>query len=59
VYYRRYHADRFNPVTHLILPLLGVVAFGYPLYELIKPGQPAPFNISVWIALGIVVVALI
>ena len=59
VYWRHYHADRFNPVTHLVLPLLGAVAIGYPLYELVKPGQPAPFNSYVFIALGIVVVALI
>ncbi|HJS93470.1 MAG TPA: APC family permease [Solirubrobacteraceae bacterium] len=59
VYWRRYHPDRFNPLTHLVLPLLGVAAIGYPLYELIKPGQPAPFNSYVWIALGIVVVALV
>jgi amino acid transporter len=59
VYWRRYHPDAFNPVTHVILPLLGAAAIGYPLYELVKPGQPAPFNSYVWIALGIVVVALI
>jgi hypothetical protein len=46
-------------VTHLILPVLGAVAIGYPLYELVKPGQPPPYNSYVWIALGIVVVALI
>ena len=59
VYWRRYHPEAFNPLTHLILPLLGAVAIGYPLYELVKPGQPAPFNIYVWIALGVVVVALV
>jgi hypothetical protein len=30
---------------------------GYPLYELVKPGQPAPFNSYPFIALGIVIVA--
>jgi amino acid transporter len=59
VYWRRYHPEGFNPVTHLILPLLGAAAIGYPLYELVKPGQPAPFNSYVWIALGIVVAALL
>jgi amino acid transporter len=59
VYWRRYHPERFNPITHLILPLAGAAAIGYPLYELVKPGQPAPFNSYVWIALGIVVVALV
>jgi amino acid transporter len=59
VYWRRYHPEGFNLVTHLILPLLGAAAIGYPLYELVKPGQPAPFNSYVWIALGIVVAALL
>jgi amino acid transporter len=59
VYWRRYHPEGFNLVTHLVLPLLGAAAIGYPLYQLIKPGQPAPFNSYVWIALGIVVVALL
>ena len=59
VYYRRHHADAFSPVRHLVLPLLGAVAIGYPLYELVKPGQPAPFNHYPLIALGVVVVALI
>ena len=59
VYFRRYHAERFNGLTHLVLPLLGALAIGYPLYELIKPGQPAPFDKYVWIALGILVVALL
>ncbi len=59
VYWRKFHGDRFSPITHLVLPLLGVAAIGYPLYELVKPGQPAPFDKYPWIALGIVVVALL
>ena len=59
VYYRRFHRDSFSPVFHLLLPLLGAAAIGFPLYELIKPGQPAPFSHYPLIALGVVVVALI
>jgi hypothetical protein len=59
VYFRRFHPERFNPLTHLILPLLGAAAIGYPLYELVKPGQPAPFNHYPLIAFGVLVVALI
>jgi len=59
VYYRRYHIEKFHPFTHLILPLLGAAAVGYPLYELVKPGQPSPFDQYRWIALGVVVVALV
>ncbi|HEX9038681.1 MAG TPA: APC family permease [Ktedonobacterales bacterium] len=59
VYYRRHHPDQFNVVRHLILPLLGVVAIGFPLYGLVAPGQPSPFNLFPWISLGVVVVAVI
>jgi amino acid transporter len=59
VYFHRYHPDRFSPVLHLVLPLLGAAAIGYPLYELIKPGQPAPFSHYPLIAGGVIVVALL
>jgi len=59
VYYRRYHPDQFSLLRHLVLPILGVLAIGFPLWGLVQPGQPAPFNLFPWISLGIVVVALI
>ena len=58
-YFRRFHPERFSPIKHLVLPLLGVAAIGYPLYELVKPGQPHPFNLYPWIALGVVVAAVL
>jgi hypothetical protein len=42
-----------------VLPILGAAAIGYPLYELVKPGQPAPFDQYPLIAAGVVVAALI
>jgi len=59
VYFRRFHRDRFSPVTHPVLPPLGAAAIAYPLYELVKPGQPAPFDHYPLIAGGVVVVAVI
>ena len=59
VYYRRAHPDQFSVLKHLVLPLLGVAAIAFPLYELVKPGQPAPFDRFPWISLAIIVVALI
>ncbi len=59
VYYRRREPERFSNVKHLLLPLLGAAAIGYPLYELVKPGQPAPFDRYPLIAAGVVAVALI
>ncbi|MGI8558756.1 MAG: APC family permease [Solirubrobacteraceae bacterium] len=57
VYYRRFHAAEFSPITHLLLPLVGALAIGYPLYELVKPGQPHPFDRYPYIALGVLAVA--
>jgi amino acid transporter len=59
VYFRRFHADAFSPLTHLVLPLLGAAAIGYPLYELIKPGQPKPFSHYPLIAACVLVAALV
>jgi amino acid transporter len=59
VYYRRHHRDQFSLIKHLILPMLGVLAIGFPLYALVQPGQLAPFNLFPWISLGIVVLAFI
>lgn len=59
VYYRRVHPGEFNALKHLILPLLGVAAIAFPLYELVKPGQSAPFDRFPWVTLGIIVVGLI
>ena len=46
-------------LKHLILPILGVLAIGFPLYALVQPGQMPPFNLFPWIALGIIVIGLI
>jgi amino acid transporter len=59
VYYRRFERERFSWVVHLVLPLLGAVAIGYPLYDLIKPGQPAPYNRYPLIAAGVLLAALL
>ncbi len=59
VYYRRYHPEQFSLLRHLILPILGILAIGFPLWGLIQPGQPVPFNYFPWIALGIIIVALV
>ena len=46
VYYRRYRPAEFSGLRHAVLPLLGVAAIAFPLYELVKPGQPAPYTAS-------------
>jgi amino acid transporter len=59
VYYWRNHRDQFSLLKHLILPVLGVLAIGFPLWGLVQPGQEPPFNIFPWISLGIIVLGLI
>ncbi|GAC1624523.1 MAG: APC family permease [Ktedonobacteraceae bacterium] len=59
VYYRRYHPEQFSMLRHLILPLLGVLAIGFPLWGLVQPGQPTPFNLFPWISLAIIVLGLL
>ncbi len=59
VYYHRHERQSFSVVKHLILPVLGAAAIAYPLYELVKPGQPAPFSHYPVIAGGVIVAALI
>ncbi len=58
-YYRRYRPTDFNVVKHVVLPVLGMVAIGVPVYYLVKPGQPAPYNWFPYAALAIVVLAVI
>ena len=58
VYYRKNHPGEFSVVRHLVLPVLGVAAIAFPLYELVKPGQPKPFNVFPWVSLAVIVVAL-
>lgn len=57
--YTRRRAIRAGALTHFVLPMLGVLAIGWPLYQLVKPGQPAPFSRYPYIALGLGVVALL
>jgi amino acid transporter len=40
---------------HIVAPILGVVALGYPLWSVAKPGQAYPYNLVPYIVLGWVV----
>lgn len=46
-------------ITHVIVPILGVLALLYPLYAVANPAQSYPFNlvpiiVLIWIAAGVV-----
>jgi len=47
-----------NVLTHMILPVLGILSLAYPLYAVAKPGQAYPYNlvpyvVLVWLLAGI------
>ena len=49
-----------NVVLHVVLPVLSILAFAYPIYAVGKPGQSWPFSlvpivVLVWIVVGVVV----
>jgi amino acid transporter len=59
VYMLRYHRADFSFIRHLIIPLLGTVFMLFPLWGLVQPGQPYPFNIYPYLALGLLVLSLV
>jgi amino acid transporter len=58
-YYRRYRPQEFSIVKHGVLPVLGMIAIGVPVYYLVKPGQSAPYWWFPYIGLGILVVSVL
>jgi amino acid transporter len=42
-------------VSHIVVPVLGVLALAYPLYSVSKPGQAYPYNYVPWIVLAWIV----
>src|SRR3984885_8119015 len=57
-YYRKYRPQEFNVLKHLILPVLGMIAVGVPMYYLVKPGQASPLDWFPYAALGVIVVSV-
>ena len=58
-YYRRFRPAEFNVIKHGVLPVLGLVVIGVPMYYLVKPGQAPPLDWFPYAALGIVVAAVV
>src|ERR1700683_3308772 len=58
-YYRKYRPAEFNIIKHIVLPVLGMVAIGVPVYYLVKPGQSQPYNWFPYAALGILIVSIL
>jgi amino acid transporter len=59
-YYRKYRPAEFNVVKHVVLPALGVVAVGIPIYYLFNPSPPTqPYDWFPWVGLGLVAVSIL
>jgi amino acid transporter len=58
-YYKRHHPDRFNMFRHGVLPYVGALTILVPLYYLAKPGQSAPYSWYPYMALGVLIIAII
>ncbi len=58
-YYRKNHPELFNWFRHAVLPIVGFLAIGIPLYYLTKPGQPNPYDWFPYAALVVLVLAVI
>jgi amino acid transporter len=59
VYVFRYHRGELDIVRHILLPVIGTLVMLLPLWGLVQPGQPRPFNLFPWIALGVLVLSVI
>ena len=59
IFYLRHYREQFSVVRDLILPIVGTAAIIYPLYQLVKPGQPSPYDWFPFVAVVLIVVALI
>ena len=57
-YYKKHRPEEFNPIKHGVLPILGFAALAVPMYYLVKPGQPAPYNWFPYAALGAIILAI-
>jgi amino acid transporter len=58
-YYRKYRPAELRLVKHVILPVLGLIAIGVPVYYLCKPGQASPYDWFPYAALAVIIVSVI
>ncbi len=60
--YLRHRRHEFNPIKHLLIPLIGILVFIGPLISTIYPVPPYPLNLVpyidlVWLVVGFAVMA--
>ncbi|MCA1657538.1 MAG: hypothetical protein LC713_07520, partial [Actinobacteria bacterium] len=59
VYYLRERRAEFNPLLHLVFPLLGATAFAFPLYYQFKDWPDNPLGYGNWVAIVWIVVGVV
>jgi amino acid transporter len=59
VYMRKHHRTEFHMTKHFVLPVLGTLLMLMPLWGLVEPGQPAPFNVFPYIAIAVLALSVI
>lgn len=56
VYFWREQRSKFSWLRHFLIPVLGIAAFGYPLYESVLPSQNAPYS---WFGIAVLIAYLL
>jgi amino acid transporter len=57
VFMWRRHRATFSPIRHVVFPALGSAVLIVPFVELCAPGQPSPYDVFPYLALGLLVLA--
>jgi amino acid transporter len=58
IFFRRTHR-RWNPIAHVVVPLIGAVVFGAALYGSIYPVPPTPLDYTPYIALAWLIIGVL
>ena len=59
VYVIRHRRAELDVLRHILLPVAGTVIMLFPLWGLLQPNQPWPYNVFPWIALGVLALSLV
>ena len=59
VYIVRHHRSELDVFRHILLPAVGTVVMLFPLWGLIQPGQPWPYNVFPWVAFGVLALSVV
>lgn len=57
VYVWQTHKNEFSWMRHGLLPILGLLSMIMPIWGLVEPGQPYPFNIYPYIIIAVLIIA--